>query len=336
MNQVRQKSVPPMLATLGSLGDVAFLSDDAEDSADHDTDDHWAYEMKWDGIRAIATVRAGMVSLTTRNGIDVTSTYPDLAELGSQVTGDCVLDGEIVALNKAGRPDFGRLQKRMKLTAMADVEPAAREIPVQFMLFDILQAGSTSVTGRPYDERRALLEETVVSRDRIHVPPAFDGDLAAAIDSSLQLGLEGIVAKKRDSSYALGRRSRAWIKIKHHRTQEVVIGGWRPGKGRRAATVGSLLMGIPAAGGLRYVGRVGTGFGERELTELTTRLEKLERKTTPFDDVPLADASDARWITPSLVGEVEFAEWTPTEKLRQPSWRGWRPDKAPGDVVREG
>jgi bifunctional non-homologous end joining protein LigD len=335
MNQVRQKSVSPMLATLGSLSDVAFLSDDSDD-ADDSTDDHWAYEMKWDGIRAIATVRGGAVSLTTRNGIDVTSTYPDLAGLGSQVSVDCVLDGEIVALSRAGRPDFGRLQKRMKLTAMADVEPAAREIPVQFMLFDILQASGASVTGRPYDERRALLEETVRSRDRIHVPPAFDGDLVAAIASSLQLGLEGIVAKKRDSTYALGRRSRAWIKIKHHRTQEVVIGGWRPGKGRRAATVGSLLMGIPAAGGLRYVGRVGTGFGERELTDLTTRLQKLERKTTPFDDVPRADASDARWITPSLVGEVEFAEWTPTEKLRQPSWRGWRPDKKPGDVVREG
>jgi bifunctional non-homologous end joining protein LigD len=336
MSQVRQKFVSPMLATLGSLGDVAFLSDDADDHADHDANDHWAYEMKWDGIRAIATVRADVLSLTTRNGIDVTSTYPDLAGLSRQVSGDCVLDGEIVALNKSGRPDFGRLQKRMKLTAMADVEPAAREIPVQFMLFDILQAGGASVTGLPYDERRALLEETVQSRDRIHVPPAFDGDLAAAIASSLQLGLEGIVAKKRDSTYALGRRSRAWIKIKHHRTQEVVIGGWRPGRGRRAATVGSLLMGIPAAGGLRYVGRVGTGFGERELTELTARLERLERKTTPFDDVPRADASDARWITPSLVGEVEFAEWTPTEKLRQPSWRGWRPDKKPGDVVREG
>jgi bifunctional non-homologous end joining protein LigD len=330
-----RKAVSPMLATLGSLDDVAFRNDDIDADLD-DVGDRWAYEMKWDGIRAIATVRDGEVRFTTRNGIDVTSTYPDLAGLGSQVAGDCVLDGEIVALNKAGRPDFGRLQKRMKLTRPAEVEPAARGIPVQFMIFDILEAGGGSVTGRPYDERRALLEESVGSKERIHVPPAFDGDLAAAIASSLQLGLEGIVAKKRDSTYALGRRSRAWLKIKHHRTQEVVIGGWRPGKGRRAATVGSLLMGIPAASGLRYVGRVGTGFGERELIELTARLEKLERKTAPFDDVPRADASDARWITPSLVGEVEFAEWTPTEKLRQPSWRGWRPDKAPGDVVREG
>jgi bifunctional non-homologous end joining protein LigD len=314
-----------MLATLGDVADVA--------ERDGDT---WAYEMKWDGIRAIATVRDGEARFTTRNGIDVTATYPDLAELVDRTDGDAILDGEIVALNRLGRPDFGRLQQRMKLTRKADVDPAARQTPVHYMVFDVLEAGGRALTALPYDERRAVLADVVESKGRIQVPPAFDGDLDAAIASSLQLGLEGVMAKKRDSTYAVGRRSRAWIKIKHHRTQEVVIGGWRPGQGRRSGTVGSLLMGIPTPAGLRYVGRVGTGFGEHELVELTRRLEKLERSTAPFDDVPRADARDARWITPSLVGEVEFAEWTPTEKLRQPSWRGWRPDKAPADVVREG
>jgi bifunctional non-homologous end joining protein LigD len=313
----------PMLATLGTVSNV--------DESDTD----WAFEMKWDGIRAIATVSHGTARFVTRNGIDVTVTYPDLSVLAGQVHGDAVLDGEIVALNKQGRPDFGRLQQRMKLTRGADVERAVRNVPVHYMVFDLLEAGGRSLVDRTYDERRALLADTVTSAGRIQVPEAFEGDLAAAISSSLKLGLEGVVAKKRDSTYSAGTRSRAWIKIKHHRTQEVVVGGWRPGNGRRASTVGSLLLGIPSADGLRYVGRVGTGFGDHDLEHITTTLAGLERKTTPFADVPRADASDAHWVTPSLVGEVEFAEWTSADRLRQPSWRGWRTDKSADDVVRE-
>jgi len=312
-----------MLATLGTESDI--------DESDAD----WAFEMKWDGIRAIATVARGSARFVTRNGIDVTVTYPDLSALADQVRGDVVLDGEIVALNKQGRPDFGRLQQRMKLTRPADVERAVRNVAVHYMVFDLLEAGGRSLVGKTYDERRALLADTVTSKGRIQVPEAFEGNLDAAISSSLKLGLEGIVAKKRDSTYSAGTRSRAWIKIKHHRTQEVVVGGWRPGNGRRASTVGSLLLGIPTADGLRYVGRVGTGFGDHDLEDITTTLARLERKTTPFADVPSADASDAHWVTPSLVGEVEFAEWTSADRLRQPSWRGWRTDKAANEVIRE-
>jgi bifunctional non-homologous end joining protein LigD len=319
-------TVSPMLATLGDARDI-----DVDQGAGG-----WSFEMKWDGIRAIATVVGGTVRLATRNGIDVTATYPELASVASQVGGDAVLDGEIVALNTAGRPDFGRLQRRMKLTKKADVERAMRDVPIQYLVFDVLEAAGRSVVSESYDERRALLQKTVRSAGRIQVPPAFDGDLAAAVASSLKLGLEGVVAKRRDGAYSVGRRSRAWIKIKHHRTQEVVVGGWRPGKGRRESTIGSLLLGIPTPDGLLYVGRVGTGFGDRELDELTTTLSKLGRATTPFSDMPRPEASDAHWVTPTLVGEVEFAEWTPTDKLRQPSWRGWRPDKRPADVVREG
>jgi bifunctional non-homologous end joining protein LigD len=315
--------IKPMLATLGKESDI------------DEADERWAFEMKWDGIRAVATVSKGSVKLETRNGNDVTGSYPDLAELAGQTSGDCVLDGEIVALDARGRPDFGRLQGRMGLTKKADVDRAVREIAVNYMVFDILELGGKSLLKKTYDERRELLTETLHSKGRVHVPPAFDGDLDAALASSRQLDLEGVMAKKRDSTYLAGGRSRAWIKIKHHRTQEVVIGGWRPGNGRRAGSLGSLLLGIPSADGLHYVGRVGTGFGDRALTQLAAKLSPLERATTAFIDVPAADASDARWVTPSIVGEVEFAEWTSGERLRQPTWRGLRPDKAAADVTRE-
>ncbi|WP_213814076.1 ATP-dependent DNA ligase [Glaciihabitans sp. dw_435] len=333
----RAKQLSPMLATLGTADDVTARGED-----DHDPDEGWSFEMKWDGIRAIATVENGHVQLVSRNGIDMTASYPELAALAETVDGDAVLDGEIVALDRRGRPDFGRLQTRMKLTKKADVERAEEETPVHYFVFDVLAAtatgtsgGAKSLTSQDYDTRRDVLNRIVTSRGAIQVPPAFDGDLDAAIASSKQLGLEGVMAKRRDSHYLPGKRSAAWLKVKHHRTQEVVVAGWRPGKGRRAGGVGSLLLGIPDTDGLRYVGRVGTGFSDRELDDLQRKFASLERKTSPMVDVPAADASDARWIRPSLVGEVEFAEWTATDRLRQPSWRGWRPDKAPDDVVRE-
>ncbi|GAB3043658.1 ATP-dependent DNA ligase [Parafrigoribacterium mesophilum] len=322
--------ITPMLATLGSTADVVG------DAADDD----WAFEMKWDGIRAIAYLEAsGGVLLFSRNGNDISRTYPDLLDPLREAVGSrsAVLDGEIVAVNKAGRPDFGLLQTRMKLTKKADVDAAIAKTPVQLMLFDVLEVDGRSLMRDGYDDRRHALEElvSVPQGGPIHVPPAFDGDVQHAMESSRELQLEGVLAKQRGSSYSAGRRSRAWIKIKHHLTQEVVIGGWRPGKGNRAHTIGSLLVGVPAEGGLRYIGRVGTGFGEKQLADMEVRFERLTRKTTPFLEVPRAEAADARWVTPSLVGEVEFAEWTPTRRLRQPSWRGWRPDKSPGEVVVE-
>ncbi len=165
--------------------------------------------------------------------------------------------------------------------------------------------------------------------------PPFDGDLDGALATSRELGLEGVVAKRVDAPYESGRRSSAWIKIKHHRAQEVVVGGWRPGSGSRASGIGSLLVGVPGPDGLEYAGRVGTGFTERDLADALRRFGPLARKTSPFADVPAADARDAHWITPRLVGEVEFAEWTSTGRLRQASWRGWRHDKSPDEVVRE-
>jgi bifunctional non-homologous end joining protein LigD len=321
------QKLKPMLATLGSQADI----DDEPD---------WAFEMKWDGIRAITRIDHGTVTMMTRNGIDVTATYPEIADAASAAFPDreLVLDAEVVALDGRGRPSFSRLQQRMGLTRARDVETAQKKTSVDLMIFDIVELDGASLVKRSYDERREILESEVPADDGpLHVPPAFDGDLAHAVASSKQLGLEGVMAKRRDGTYTAGRRSRGWIKIKHHLAQEVVIGGWRPGQGRRADQVGSLLMGIPNADGtLHYVGRVGTGFTDRDLDAIGTRLAALERKTTPFADVPSPDARDAHWVTPKLVGEVEFAEWTDAGNLRQPSWRGWRTDKEPKDVRREG
>jgi len=322
------RSYAPMLATAGSPVDLR-------------EEDEWSFEMKWDGIRAVAYLSTDgaerRVKLLTRNGNDVTVAYPEIVEgLIDQVgTGSVVLDGEVVAIDTRGRPNFGLLQTRMGLSNPRDVRAAMAGTPVHFMVFDLLELEGEPLIGKPYTERRRALEETVAAGPTVQVPPAFDGDFAGAFQSSSDLGLEGVIAKEREGDYLAGRRSHTWIKLKHHRSQEVVIGGWRPGNGRRSNTIGALMLGIPDGDSLRYVGRVGTGFRERDLEEALKRLAPLARKTSAFADVPSIDARGATWVRPVLVGEVEFAEWTASGRLRQPSWRGWRPDKSPGDVVRE-
>ncbi|RXR26186.1 ATP-dependent DNA ligase [Oerskovia turbata] len=327
----------PMLATAGTVEAL---------TAEGDPDD-WAYEMKWDGFRVVAQVTAGaagpVVRLVSRSGKDMTVTYPELADLASRVRAEelpVVVDGEIVALDARGRPSFRRLQQRANLTKAGDVAAARAKVGVELMLFDVLSVGGRSVVRRTYDERREILEGLVDGSGIVHVPPAFDGDLAGAVATSRRLGLEGVVAKRRTSTYTAGRRSRSWIKVKHSHSQEVVVVGWRPGHGDRSHLVGSLLLAVPDDEGLRYVGRVGSGFTEKDRRDLVTRLGRIERVTNPALDVPAADASDARWVTPHLVGEVDHADWTSTAegdgRLRHAVWRGWRPDRSPEDVRREG
>ncbi|WP_291044299.1 ATP-dependent DNA ligase [Herbiconiux sp.] len=322
----RRREIAPMLASAAAPREL-------------DDEEEWAFEMKWDGIRAVVDIDEGDVRIRTRNGNDVTAAYPELAEAlaASHPNRSMVLDGEIVALDSRGRPSFGRLQQRMGLRKPREVEAARARTKVDLMLFDLLELDGESLMNRPWTSRRRILSETLPESDGpVHVPPVFDGDVQHAVAASRELGLEGVMAKRRESRYSPGRRTRTWLKIKHTATQEVVVVGWRPGKGRRAAQVGSLLLAVPdAEGTLSYAGRVGTGFSERDLEEVTARLARMERKTPPLGDVPAVDARDARWVTPRLVGEVEFAEWTDTGRLRQPSWRGWRPDKAAADVVRE-
>jgi len=220
----------------------------------------------------------------------------------------------------------------MSLSNEREVAAAREATPVTYLVFDVLEAEGKSTVRRSYDDRRALLAEVIHPSGAVQVPAAFEGDLESALDSSRQLGLEGVMAKLRSASYSPGKRTDAWVKLKHHRAQEVVVAGWRPGTGRRASRIGSLLLGVPDGEQLRYVGRVGTGFTEKQLDEILADLKKTARVTSPLIDVPDADARDANWVRANRVAEVEFAEWTTTGRLRQPSWRGWRPDKTVDDV----
>ena len=318
--------IEPMLAT---LTDVDHFGDE----------EGWAFEMKWDGVRTVAYLAGGKVKLLSRKGRDDTSAYFDVvADLAAIKVDTAVLDGEVVVTDPVGRPNFGLLQHRINLTRQADIERAAKTWPAQLMLFDILELNGQSLIKKGYADRRQLLEELVqpAARSRIQVPPVFDGNLEAAMEISTELRLEGVVAKRLNSVYQPGRRAQTWLKLKLHLMQEVIIGGWRPGQGRRDGGIGSLLMGVPTADGLRYIGRVGSGFNDRQLDEIQAILDRLARKTSPLIDVPREDARDARWVTPSLVGEVSYGELTAPGRLRHPVWRGLRPDKSADEVKWEG
>ncbi|QCU77240.1 ATP-dependent DNA ligase [Citricoccus sp. SGAir0253] len=310
----------PMLATLG-------------EPADLDPGQDWAYEMKWDGWRVIAGVGPRQVLPASRNGQDLTRRYPALAELTGLLRGEAaerggaVLDGELVALDERGRPDFSRLQDGTG--------------ELRLVVFDVLQLGPPGATATerrsllrtPYAERRAVLEAVVVPGEAIAVPPAHHGTLAQARRAARGLGLEGVVAKRTDSTYLPGRRGSSWVKLKEQQHQEIVVIGAREGRGARAGGIGSLLAAVPDdSGELRYAGRVGTGFTAAQLAEVEGRLERLRRRTPPVADVPAPDRADAWWVRPALVGEVALAGRTREGRLRQASWRGWRPDKEPGDV----
>jgi len=318
-------TIEPMLATLTRVEDFGAEAG-------------WAFEMKWDGVRVLAYLAGGQVQLRSRKGRDETAAYPDLLpDLAALTARSAVLDGEIVVLDPTGRPTFGLLQNRINLTRPGDIAAAARSYPAQLMLFDLLALDGRSLLSTPYEERRRQLAALVPQRpgSRVQVPPEFDGDLGAAMEFSRALRLEGVVAKWRSSPYEAGRRSSSWLKLKHSQVQEVVITGWRPGQGRRDGGVGSLLMGIPGPDGLHYVGRVGSGFDDRELDEIDALVARLAQQTCPLVDIPREDARDARWITPSQVAEVSYGELTSAGRLRHPVWLRWRADKSPEQVAWE-
>ncbi|WP_405390556.1 non-homologous end-joining DNA ligase [Streptomyces sp. NBC_01102] len=312
--------IAPMLATPGPLPPAA-------------TDDRWAFEVKQDGQRAMAYLPGdGSVELRARSGTDITAAYPDLAGLGAALGGvPAVLDGEIVALDSQGRSDFERLQSRMGLSGSpAKAARMAERVPAHLVLFDAVFLRGRDLVPLPYAERRAALEALGLAASHWSTPAAVVGHGAQALDMTREAGLEGVIAKRLTSVYEPGVRSRTWIKIRHVRTMDVIVGGWVPGRGRLGGLPGALLLGERHEGGLRYAGSVGTGWSDAERTRLARLLSVAEIDTCPFDEVPRV--AGARWVLPRLVGEVRYATRTRAGRLRQPSWHRLRPDLAPDDL----
>ena len=300
-------------------------------------DGGWAYEMKWDGVRALAYIGNRRVRLLSRTGQDITGSYPELAGLGAAVgRRQAVLDGEIVAMGGDSWPDFERLQQRMHARP-AMVARLAESVPVTYLAFDLLHLDGRPLLDEPYQARRALLDELALQGPSWQTPPSFTGEAGADVQAvSKQHGLEGIVAKRLASRYEPGKRTGSWLKIKNLREQEVVVGGWKPGEGKRAGAFGSLLIGVQDTGGLEYAGHVGTGFSDQALDMLWQRLTPLRRATSPFaSEVPPEHARRAVWVDPVLVIDVSFTVWTQAGRMRAPSYRGLRTDKDPAEVTRE-
>ena len=286
----------------------------------------WLYEVKWDGYRAIVGVRGGEATLTSRNGKDLTGRFPALAKAVEAAvrTPECVLDGEACALDEQGRPSFSAMQQGSSRLVL--------------YVFDVLEADGRPLVDLPLVDRRERLGSLLDSRSAtVRVSDAFDdgeGLLAAAREQ----GLEGVVAKRADSRYLPGRRSRDWLKVKIGDRQELVVAGYTRGQGRRSSSFGSLVLAVHEAGGLRWVGNVGTGFDEREIERLLGRLRPLERPDSPLAEVPKMPRvrrGDVVWVGPELVAEVRFAEWTHDGHLRAPVYLGLREDRPAEEVRRE-
>ncbi|MDQ3895910.1 MAG: non-homologous end-joining DNA ligase [Actinomycetota bacterium] len=297
--------------------------------------DRWGFEFKWDGVRAILFVDDGQVCVQGRRQNDVTDRYPELAGLATALHGrPAILDGEIVAIDDRGRPSFQLLQQRMHVSSVLEARRRMASVPVAWLGFDVLCLDGQSTMELPYADRRVLLESLGLAGPHWQVPPHHVDDGASVLEASQAAGLEGVVAKRLDSRYEPGRRSRCWLKLKNHQRQEFVIGGWLVGEGSRAERFGSLMVGYYEDGELRYAGNVGTGFTEARLKELTARLAELRTDASPFANTPRLP-SRMVFVEPKLVAEVEFTHWTDDGRLRNPSFKGLRTDKDPREVFRE-
>jgi bifunctional non-homologous end joining protein LigD len=309
--------------------------------------DGWGFEIKWDGVRALAhSDGEGGLRIDSRRGEDITARYPELSGLGDALAGHrAILDGEIVAFDEHERPSFQRLQLRMGLTSEITIQRRVPQTPITYVAFDLLYLDGRPTIELPYVERRRLLEELALDGPHWQTPAHHVGEGEALLEAARARDLEGVVAKRLDSPYRPGRRSGEWIKVRNWRRQEFVIGGFMPGEGGRSGRVGSLLVGyhdsttseaqsLERPPLLIYSGGVGSGFTNDEIERLTRMLTARSRDTTPFD-VGAPKRPGARFCEPELVCEVKFTEWTHEGTLRQPVYLGLRDDKDAREVVRE-
>src|SRR5919198_400950 len=290
--------------------------------------DDWIYEVKWDGYRALGYVRGGEARLVSRNGNDLTQRFPELARSLGRATKspECVVDGEVCALDEQGRPSFSAMQQGKPGT------------PLVYEAFDVLELDGEPILDLPLRERRERLEQLLDRRVTTVQVSGFFEDGDALLEAATAQGLEGVMAKRIDSRYSEGRRTRDWLKLKTQGRQEVVICGWTRGEGRRSAAFGSLVLATYEGKDLRWVGNCGTGFTERTIEELLARLRPLVRDTSPLAVVPKMPKvrkGDVTWVEPELVCEVRFAEWTHDGHLRAPVFQGLRDDKSAREVRRE-
>ena len=308
-------------------------------------DGKWAVEVKWDGIRAIAYCQPGRVQLQTRNLNDVSVQYPEVRRISRALGAhDAVLDGEIVAFDTHGRPSFERMQQRIHNTDENVIRRRMKTHPVVYVIFDLLYLDGQDLTAEPYTRRRELLEGLELKGDAWQTPSHAVGHAEELLAVSKEQGLEGVMLKRVDSTYSPGKRNGTWLKVKNVSRQEMVIGGWTPGEGRRKEHLGALLVGYfeEEDGGkpgesqrlLRYAGKVGTGFKAADLTAIAAQLAPLGRKTSPFAAGP-NPPKGAQFVEPRLVAEVEFREMTKEGILRHPAFKGMREDKAADEVVLE-
>ena len=312
----------PMLARAGEL------PADEPPSGRHAS--RWAYEIKWDGVRALAYSEPGRIRFESRNLNDITSSYPELKALNRALSSHrAILDGEVVAFDEHDRPSFGRLQSRMHVASESTARRRAKEVPVAYVVFDLLWLDGHPLVQLAYEERRARLKALGLNGPAWQTPDHLVGNGAAVLNASLQRGLEGVVAKRLDSPYEPGRRSPCWIKVKNVCREDVVVGGWLPGEGRRRDRIGALLVGVEDDGALRYAGRVGTGFTDAELKYLAGVLR--ERDSSPFAPGTAKPPRGAVFVEPERVAEVEFTEWTSDGMLRHPSYKGLR-EEAPASA----
>jgi bifunctional non-homologous end joining protein LigD len=285
----------------------------------------WAAEVKWDGMRLVCSVdRQGAVRAWARSGSDATARYPELAPLAAlREQAPLVLDGEAVVLDQTGRPSFGLLQQRMTLSTAARIRAAVARVPVTVMVFDVLVHRGEQVTGRPYRERRELLESLGLPLQAVHLPPVWRDDPAAGIAWAREHRLEGVILKRLDAPYRPGARSADWLKVKFRPTADVLIGGWLADDTGRPR---SLLVGTGSeGGGLRYIGAVGSGLSRAQVAMLTPLLAQAAADTPPFTEgLPPRLPEGVRWVHPLLRGEVEYSEITSGGTLRQTAWKGLR------------